>query len=863
MTERCQTKFKEKIDNRNYIICAGILIGFFAVLYVYRFHLVTIIVSYVFGCVACYYALSLNILQRFVEQVACRFMKKLPQDDAGDTAVKGCHTCGSKGCNRHDPEISAEPWTGLHIHKQLDQAIEDFYNTILEQFVNTWYSKITQQPFFVDELRHQLRYASASLLKRAVKINYARFICSRLVPCALRHYSVWSAGSRPTVHVAASNRTAELRYLRCVTEALLPHLLKTVECQNTAFRVLIREIFAGWVLLSLTDVLADPYILNTLIVLATGDETMAILPATPNYKVEFLENFVRQTESAYGARAKLLRIDLELLLNNQDHFYALLHHLKTTTDIYLLQFYKDIKSFQTRILNPELTSEEKASLHQEARELFSRYMSSEVPRVELPDALLAELEQLLAAGPEDVTRLQTSRALYQAARQSHSALEKIMLPKFLHSEEFYKLYIGPRIPIGYQKQMTKRPQEKLNMLKLGIKLKNVLRPQVIDGQILESISAELEDDESLDNVDILKYLDSLASDDSMDQNVSTYKVVLTNVETRLQPPPRRGSVRVFTLAVHKVREGFPPTFFSLERSEHDFHLLRSKLLEFHGDTLLADLPLPSRRYICKYLVQASTLSASASDLGNIYQSVAHKLRKEKGQHLESFLRNFLISSDKERYQALKQGTARDIEEAHEVDVEELEQKLTRRPNNVRNIHTSVFQNNFDVDPVVTKRDVHYQDAVVGFSQCFMYLLSKVIKGRSFVTGIVGNFVGMSRHLADNVFNVLLNQCLYSLLSERRLAHLIRLGHGILFGKKSSPRTDPDQLRQLARYQLLRAIPPAASLALGPGLPAATLKAFELVQNPQLNKQLVYNLLDLCIMELFPELLNTESNVKNS
>lgn len=66
-----------------------------------------------------------------------------------------------------------------------------------------------------------------------------------------------------------------------------------------------------------------------------------------------------------------------------------------------------------------------------------------------------------------------------------------------------------------------------------MKLKNVLKPQVIDGQILESISAELEDGESLENVDILKYLDSLASDDTMDQDLSTYKVVLTNVETRL------------------------------------------------------------------------------------------------------------------------------------------------------------------------------------------------------------------------------------------------------------------------------------------------------------------------------------------
>lgn len=47
-----------------------------------------------------------------------------------------------------------------------------FYNAILEQFISTWYNKITLQPFFVDELRYQLRYASASLLRRALKVSY-------------------------------------------------------------------------------------------------------------------------------------------------------------------------------------------------------------------------------------------------------------------------------------------------------------------------------------------------------------------------------------------------------------------------------------------------------------------------------------------------------------------------------------------------------------------------------------------------------------------------------------------------------------------------------------------------------------------
>ncbi|XP_045517750.1 sorting nexin-14-like isoform X1 [Pieris brassicae] len=879
MTERCQKEFLRKIRNQNFIIYAGILVGLLAVLYYYRLHLITILVSYGLGCLACYYCLTTNVLRNCAEQITCHFIKKSPKNQ--EALKQSCITCGSRDCNRHDPQISAEPWRGLQIHKQLDQAIEDFYNTILEQFINSWYTKITLQPFFVDELRYQLRYASASLLRRALKINYAKLISERLVPCALRHYSVVTSGVRPCLHVAASNRNAELRYLRCMTEALLPYLARNNEIQNSVFKVLIREIFAGWVLLSLTDVLADPYILNTLIILATGNETMAPLPATPNYKVDFLETFVRQTESVYAQRPRLLRIELELLVQEPEHFYAFMQHLKTSGTIHVLHFYKDIKSFQTRILNPDLSAKEQAQLHLEAKELYLRYIGVSLPCVSLPDALERELRDLLDTGVDCIKRLQTSRALYQAAHQSHAMLEKVLMPKFLHSEEFYRLLIGPRIPTGYHKQLTKRSQEK--SVKLDTKIRNVLRSQN-DGQVLESSLP----DEALENVDILKYFDSLATEDRLgDQDLSTYKVVLTNVETRLQAPPRRGPVRVFRVAVHQMRPGETANFFTVDRTEHDFHLLRSKLQEFHGDRLLAHLPLPSRRdnspletlrykyedFLQRILqitllqtsellylfltvdtdfslvVQASTLNVG-TDLGNIYQSVAHRLRKEKGQHLESFLRNFLISSDKERYQALKQGT-RDVEEALEVNENVTEVVVRKR--NGRNIKNRTFGNNFDIRPQLSDRDMVYQQNVVGFTQCLMYILIKVIKTRSFLLGVVGNILSISRDLVDRAVCFALNRSLSDLLSERRLAHLIRLGHGILFSKRTSPRNDAVKQRFTARSRVESAIGARATIALGPGLPRAALNAFDILQNPLLNKQLVYNLLDLCVLELFPEL----------
>ncbi|CAD0200619.1 unnamed protein product [Chrysodeixis includens] len=1493
MSERCQTKLTEKFDNKNYIIYFGIICTSIAVLYFYRFHFATIAFSYVLGCLACYYGLNSNILHDYIDKLKCHFVGETYKDEA-DPPVKGCETCGSKDCERHDSSVS-EPWVGLQIHKQLDQAIEDFYNTILEQFISSWYSKITLQPFFVDELRHQLRYASACLLQRAVKINYGRFLLTRLVPCVLRHCAAWSVSRTP--HPAAANRRAELRYLRCLTTALMPHLLKPNDLSNDVFRVLIREIFAGWVLLSLTDVLAEPYILNTLIILATGDETMAQLPSTPNYKVEFLETFARQTESIYTQRCKLLRVELDLVISEQEHFYAFMQYMKTTSHIHLLQFYNDIKSFQTKILKPELSELEQDSVTREALVLSASYR-----RLPLPAGgqLAAELDAVLLSR-HTISKLQTSRALYEAARQSHALLEKLWLPKFLHSEEFYKLLIGSRIPTGYQKQMVKKPHDKLlnTALKLGHRLKGALKTQTVDGQVLDCFTnCEESEGDGVDNMDILNYLDNLAVEESLrGHDLGTYKVVLTNVETKMQAPPRRGSVRVFTLAVHRAVAGAAAGLCSVDRSEHDFHLLRAKLHEFHGDRLLHDLTLPSRRILhntpqhystlhnttehyttphnstqhyttlhnttqlyttlhnstqhyttlhnttqhyttlhnstqhyttlhnttqhyttlhnttqhyttlhnttqlyttlhnstqhyttlhnttqlyttlhnstqhytilhnttqhhttqhyttlhnttqlyttlhnttqlyttlhnttqhyttlhnttqhyttlhnttqlyttlhnstqhyttlhnstqhyttlhnttqhytllhnttqlyttlhnstqhyttlhntthyyttlhnttqhytllhnttqhyttlhnttqhytlhnttqlyttlhnstqhyttlhnttqlyttlhnstqhytllhnttrhhttlhnstqhytllhnttrhhttlhnstqhyttlhnstqlyttlhittphyttlhnttqyyttlhntthyyttlhnstqhyttlhnttqlyttlhittqhyttlhnstqhyttlhnttqlyttlhnttqlyttlhnttqlyttlhnstqhyttlhnttqlyttlhnstqhyttlhnttqlyttlhnttqhyttlhnttqlyttlhdttqhyttlhntthyyttlhittqhyttphnttqlyttlhittphyttphyttlhntsftvirlqldnspletlrYKYedflqrllqksllqtsellrifltedgdfslVVQASALNATSTDLANIYQTVAHRLKKEKGQHLESFLRNLLVSSDIERYQALKQG-ARDIEEGVEMSEEIQEEQHSKRQRRVRNILASVFDNNFGVEPLVGAADRDYQNCVVGFTQCFMYLLIKVVRVRSVVWSVIGSVASLLRPLLDQAAETMLNGTLKNLLTERRLAHLIRLGHGVLFGRRSSGRNELSRQRAVARRQLISRLP-----ALTPGaLPAALLRAFDAIQSPQHNKQLVYNLLDLCIMELFPE-LNIVENIQS-
>lgn len=53
------------------------------------------------------------------------------------------------------------------------------------------------------------------------------------------------------------------------------------------------------------------------------------------------------------------------------------------------------------------------------------------------------------------------------------------------------------------------------------------------------------------------------------------------------------------------------------------------------------------QFNCCFLV-ISTMAPSNQEIGNIYQSVAYKLRKEKGQHLDSFLSTFVNSVVKQK-----------------------------------------------------------------------------------------------------------------------------------------------------------------------------------------------------------------------
>ncbi|KAI4470344.1 sorting nexin [Holotrichia oblita] len=188
------------------------------------------------------------------------------------------------------------------------------------------------------------------------------------------------------------------------------------------------------------------------------------------------------------------------------------------------------------------------------------------------------------------------------------------------------------------------------------------------------------------------------------RDLTTWRVSIRNFDTVYVPNNRLHNYyinieRIDTLPENELRR------WNVQRRDNDFYTLKAKLIEFHGESQIPDLP-PKRQLLQKPLLRSSDLlytfltteqnftetinsSVTGVDLENIYQSVAYKLRKEKGQHLDAFMNTFLTSTGK-----AKQNKVEWAEIGDELD--NLMNLAAVQACAPKTFHNKIFGNNFDV-----------------------------------------------------------------------------------------------------------------------------------------------------------------------
>lgn len=179
---------------------------------------------------------------------------------------------------------------------KISRALDDVLDLLTRDFIWSWYSKISPNPVFRDEVDSAIRCALENVRDRLFEVDLPEVLTTRLVPILTAHFRDFNEAERAVrgrklnrsvteseelnlaiaskyrdgkLHPAATLLYSDLKltqqdYLRRITSKILPHVLPDNILNSRAVSTLIREIVACAVLFPLLQIVSDPDTWNQL-----------------------------------------------------------------------------------------------------------------------------------------------------------------------------------------------------------------------------------------------------------------------------------------------------------------------------------------------------------------------------------------------------------------------------------------------------------------------------------------------------------------------------------------------------------------------------------------------------------------------
>uniref|UniRef100_A0A8W4FL35 Sorting nexin-14 n=1 Tax=Sus scrofa TaxID=9823 RepID=A0A8W4FL35_PIG len=750
---------------------------------------------------------------------------------------RSCAVCGKVKCKRHRPALLLEnyqPWLDLKISSKVDASLSEVLELVLENFVYPWYRDVTDDEF-VDELRIMLRFFASVLIRRIHKVDIPSIITKKLLKAAMKHIEVIVKASQkventeflqqaaleeygPELHVALRSRRDELHYLRKLTELLFPYILppKATDCRSLT--LLLREILSGSVFLPSLDFLADPDVVNHLLIIFIDD-------------------------------SPVLKLELKQIREQQDLLFRFMNFLKQEGAVHVLQICLTVEEFNDRILRPELSNDEMLSLHEELQKIYKTYCLDEsIDKIRF-DPFIVEEIQKIAEGPYiDVVKLQTMRCLFEAYEHVLSLLENVFTPMFCHSDEYFRqLLRGAESPTRNSKfnrgslslddfRSTQKRGESFGISRIGSKIKGVFKSTTMEGAMLPNYGlAEGEDDFIEEGIVVMEDDSPMEAVNTPNTpNLAAWKISIPYVDFFEDTSSER----------KEKKERIPVFCIDVERNDRRAKLLQHP--ELSNSQLLADFLSPNggeTQFLDKILPDVN--------LGKIIKSVPGKLMKEKGQHLEPFIMNFINSCESPKPKPSKP----------ELTI------LSPTSENNKKLFNDLFKNNANrAENTERKQNQNYfmeMMTVEGVYDYLMYVGRVVFQVPDWLHHLLMGTRILFKNTLEMYTDYYINCKLEQLFQEHRLVSLITLLRDAVFCENTEPRSLQDKQKRAKQTfeEMMNYIPDLIVKCIGEEAKYKSIRLlFDGLQQPVLNKQLTYVLLDIVIQELFPELNKVQKEV---
>ncbi|XP_061097363.1 sorting nexin-14-like isoform X3 [Conger conger] len=815
-----------------------------------------------------------------------------------------CAVCGKRKCKRHRPTLLLEnyqPWLDLKVHSKVDASLSEVLELVLENFVYPWYRDITDDESFVDELRVTLRFAVAIMVRRAQKIDLPSLITSKLLKAAMKHIEVIAKAHQkvknseylqqaaleeygPDLHVALRSRRDELLYLRRLTEMLFPYILppKASDCRSLV--LLIREVMTGSVFLPSMDFLADPDTVNHLALIFIDDTPPEPALEPPSAMVPFLQKYIEPRNK----KPSVLKLELKEIRKQQDLLFRFMNFLKQEGAVHVLQFCLTVEEFNDKILRPELSDEEMQSLHEEVKQIYETYCLDEsIDKIRFDPSIVDEIRNIALGPYRGVVRLQTMCCLFEAYEHVLSLLENVFTPMFCHSDEYFRqLLRGAESPARSSKlSRNTSKRESFAISRFSSKIKDVFKSTTMEGAMLPAPNAGEGEDDMVEEATVVLEDDTPAEAvcaPSTLRNLLAWTVTIPYVDF-CDEDPKKERIPVFCIDVERSdrqEAGHEPQSWSVYRRYLEFYVLESKLTEFHGS--FPDAQLPSKRIIgpknyefltskreefeeyLQRLLQHPELSNSQLladflspnsmesqfldkilpdvNLGKIIKSVPGKLIKEKGQNLEPFILSFFNSCESPKPKPSRP----------ELTI------LSPTSENNKKLFNDLYKNNASRSDEKRHNQNYFLEMITvdGVYDYLMYVGRVVFRIPDWMHHLLTSgrilFKNTLEAYADHYLQFKLDQ----VLQEHRVVSLITLLRDAVFCEDSEPRSPEDKQKRAKRTfeEMMRYIPDFLGKCIGEEAKYDGVRLlFDGLQQPLLNKQMTYVLLDIVTQELFPEL----------
>ncbi|XP_078412916.1 sorting nexin-14 isoform X11 [Cetorhinus maximus] len=618
----------------------------------------------------------------------------------------------------------------------------------------------------------------------------------------------------------------------------------------------------------------------------------------------FIDDSPKYADARNKAQSAL-KLELKEIREQQDLLFRFMNFLKQEGAVHVLQFCFTVEEFNDRILRPELTDNEKQTLHEEVKKIYETYCLDEsIDKIKFDPFIVEEIQQVAEGSYRDVVKLQTMRCLFEAYEHVMNLLETVFTPMFCHSDEYFRYLLkGAESPTRNSKSNrsslnlddfrgSNKRGESFGISRIGSKLKGVFKSTTMEGAMLPNYELPAGDDDLVEEATVVSeddLLEELAITPNAQRNLSAWKISIPFLD--LYFDSKKEKVPVFCIEVDRNEEG-SEGHESVCRRYFEFYALESKLTEFHGS--FPDAQLPSKRLIgsknfdflnskreefqeyLQNLLKHPELSNSQLladflspdgcesqflekilpdvNLGKIIKSVPGKLIKEKGQHLELFLTAFINSCE-----ASKPKPSRP-----ELTI------LSPTSENDKKLYNDLYKNNANRSESIEKKyNQNYFMEMMTLDGIYDYLMyvGRVVFHmpdwlHHLLMGVRILFKNTLEAYSDNYLQHKLSQ----LLQEHRVVSLITLLRDSVFCENTEPRSIEGRQRRAKQTfdEMMNYIPDFFVKCIGEEAKYEGIRLlFEGLQQPVLNKQLTYVLLDIVLQELFPELSKVQKEAASA